>query len=159
MSSGLGTSKVNRPVDIGEDCGKLRLRRFGFSIAFDGEVGSTDFKSTFLFPLSLWRTLSSELEDIRRSSTSKEANAEGNARELTVFGKNMGDTGGVKPKSRKSSSEGCLGAGFSFDFLLFITSFDFFDSTIESLLFDDRGRGGSIGDGGEGGVTVRDCRL
>lgn len=60
---------------------------------------SETFGSAFLFPLSLCTPLSSESEDIRRSSMSKEANAEGNARERVVFGKNMGDIGGVKPKS------------------------------------------------------------
>ena len=57
-----------------------------------------DFGSSLLFALSLCTPLASESEDVRRSSTSKEANAEGNARERVAFGKNMGDIGGVKPK-------------------------------------------------------------
>jgi hypothetical protein len=69
--------------------------------------------SSLLFPLSLWVPLSSKLEDIRESSMSKEANAEGNARVRVVFGKNMGGIGGVKPKSAKSSSMGARSWGFS----------------------------------------------
>lgn len=53
-------------------------------------VESTELNSSLLLPFSL--CLSSELEDIRRSWTSMEANAEGNARERGgVLGLNIGD--------------------------------------------------------------------
>lgn len=101
--------------------------------------------------------LSSEWEDIRRSSTSKEANAEGNARERVALGANMGDVSIIGyPKASSTSANSC--DGFSCAFFIFMASFDRLGSEDDVLLYDTRGE--SSGVGGKAGTIDRgDFRL
>ena len=84
---------------------------------------------TFIFPFSSFLSASLASEVIRGSSTSKEANADGNARVRVAPGKNIGDDGGGVGLSSVTTGT-CL--GFSCAFLIFIASFDRFVSAGET---------------------------
>ena len=159
-SSGLGTSNAKGPLEPSE----LRSSALGLEERFffpeeDKAVDCAD-SSPLLLPsdrLSLSLRLSSEGGDIRRSSTSMEANAEGDARERVALGANIGEvsnTGNPEVSSTGARSS----VDFSCFFLIFIASLDFLGSEDEELLIDNRGE--SSGVGGKAGTTVPgDCKL
>lgn len=160
ISSGLGPSNANGLLEPSElKSSALDLEERFFFPKEDKEVGCTD-SSLFLLPSALLSPslrLSSEGEDIRRSSTSMEANAEGDARERVALGANIGEVSKISisevsstwPESRK---------GFSCAFLIFIASLDFLGSEDEELLTDSRGE--LRGVGGKAGTTaLGDCKL